>query len=123
LEWELLIGPCGRFTEAELERGWKVCGPELMSNCATRSLPGTRPWGWWRYELCEERPDEPALRLAEHGLLRDDEITAITQRANEGRARIGTTAEHHDGQGHSADRDAVELYEAVKLALREAGSE
>jgi hypothetical protein len=31
--------------------------------------------------------------------LRDDEIAAITERANEGRARIGTTAEHHDGQG------------------------
>ena len=67
------------FSETEL-RGWRLYGEELMSDCATgRSLPGTRPWGFWRFELGEDPSDEPAVRLAELGLLRDDEVAAIAE--------------------------------------------
>jgi hypothetical protein len=80
--------------------------------------PGHRPWAYWKFELGENEPDgdDAAIRLAELGLLRDDEIAAITERANEARMRIGTPAEHH-GPNYWPDRDAVELHEAVQRAL------
>ena len=97
---------------------WSAYGEEIMADLSVGSLPGLRPWAWWTFELGEEPPDEPALRLAELGLLRDDERARITARAAEGRARIGTPREHHDGNGHSADRDAVALDQAVTAALQ-----
>ena len=51
---------------------------------------------------------------SEIGLLRDDEIAAIAERAAEARARIGTPAEHVSGDGrYRPDVLAVELHEAV----------
>ena len=87
LEIDLLIGSRGVFSDAELERGWTVYGAELVSSLVGRSVPGTRPWGYWKFDLKEQEPDEPALRLAERGLLRDDEVAAIAARAKEGRRR------------------------------------
>jgi hypothetical protein len=108
------------FTEEELELAWEAYGPEIMANGKGHGLPGTRPWAYWHFELGQDYPerDHAAIRLAELGLLRDEELAAIAERANEGRTRIGTTREHHDGQGQSADRDAVALHEAVTRALR-----
>jgi hypothetical protein len=115
---DLILGP-HEFTEEQLELAWAAYGEEMMRNCnAGRGLPGTRPWAYWRFELGEDPPDgdDAAIRLAELGLLRDDEIAAIAERANEARPRIGTTAEHY-GPDYRPDRRAVELHEAVKRAL------
>jgi hypothetical protein len=113
----LMLGPTeGEFVDEQLELGWRVYGEELMADLAARpGLPGTRPWAYWEFELKEERParsGQEAIRLAELGLLRDDELAAIAERANEARVRIGTTAEHY-----GADRRAIELHEAVKKAF------
>src|SRR3954447_13513853 len=109
----------GEFTDEQLKLAWHAYGEEIMGDLTARpSSAGTRPWAYWEFELNEERPDgdEEAIRLAELGLLRDDEIAAITERAKVGRARIGTTAKHH-GPNYYPDRDAVELHEAVKRGL------
>ena len=119
---ELIIGPAmGEFTDEQLELAWHAYGEEIMA-AARPSSAGTRPWAYWEFELKEARPDgdDEAIRLAELGLLRDDEIAAIAERANEGRARIGTTAEHVYWGGGSADVEAVELHEAVKRAAANA---
>jgi hypothetical protein len=118
----LILRPTGEFTEEQLKLAWAAYGEELMQhNCAGRSLPGHRPWAYWKFELGEDPPDgdDAAIRLAELGLLRDDEIARIAERANEGRPRIGTTVEHISGDGsYRPDVLAIELHEAVKRALR-----
>lgn len=40
-----------------------------------------RPWAYWKFELGEEQSEngEEAIRLAELGLLRDDEFAAIAE--------------------------------------------
>ena len=110
---DLILGP-HELTEEELELAWEAYGREELS--LDRGLPGTRPWAYWKFELGEDPPDNEPVRLAELGLLRDDEVAAIAERANEARARIDTPAEHH-GPNCYPDRDAVELHEAVKRAL------
>lgn len=72
----------------------------------------TRPWAYWRFDIGEEVPrgsDAEAVRLAELGLLRENEITALAERANEARMRIDTDAEHYGGVGgrERPDRSAV----------------
>jgi hypothetical protein len=116
----LLVGPIeGDATEEELELAWEAYGEELMGNIgAGRSAPGFRPWAYWRFELGQEPPDDEAIRCAELGLIREDEIAAIAERANEARARIGTAAEHISGDGsYRPDVEAVQLHEGVKRAL------
>jgi hypothetical protein len=80
---------------------------------------GTRPWAWWVFDLGEEMPRggwaAEAIRLAELGELRDDELAALHERANEARLRIGIPREVLS-DGHSMDRAAVELFEAVRAA-------
>jgi hypothetical protein len=112
----LIGGPAGpEFTEEDLRLAWETYGEDL-----TLRSPGTRPWAYWRFELGEDPPDgdDAAIRLAELGLLRDDEIAAIAERANEARARIGTAAEHY-GPNYRPDHDAVELHEAAREAERQ----
>jgi hypothetical protein len=114
----LIMGPhddCP-YSEAQLRSAWEVRREESLRH---PRRPGTRPWAFWRLEIGEEPPedDDEPIRLAELGLLRDDEIAAIAERANEGRPRIGTTAEHY-GPNYRPDVRAVELHEAVKRALR-----
>ena len=110
----LIGGPAAsEFTEEELRLAWEAYGEDI-----TLRSPGTRPWAWWRFELGEDLPDNEPVRLAELGLLRDDEIAAIVERADEARPRIGTAAEHISGDGrYRPDVLAVELHEAVKRAL------
>ena len=118
----MILRPTGEFTDEQLELAWEAYGEELMQhNRAGRSLPGHRPWAYWKFELGEDPPDgdDAAIRLAELGLLRDDEIARIAERANEGRPRIGTTAEHVSGDGsYRPDVLAVELHEVVREAER-----
>jgi hypothetical protein len=112
----LIGGPTeGGLTEEQLKLAWEAYGgDDLMLK-----RPGARAWAYWKFEVGEEPPDDDhePIRLAELGLLRDDEIAAIAERANEGRARIGTGAEHYGWGGYYPDREAVELHEAVKRAL------
>jgi hypothetical protein len=92
---DLILGPSGStFAEDELELAWEAYGEELMGDFATgRSLPGMRPWAYWKFELGEDPPDDdPVVRLAELGLLRDEEVAAIAERANEARMRIAPIA-------------------------------
>jgi hypothetical protein len=93
---------------------------------------GTRPWGWWRFEIGEDppRPDEAgvtdhreleAVRLAELGELTSHELAALDEQANEARLRIGTDSERLSGGGReygvSMDQRDVDLWEAVERAL------
>ena len=113
---DLIMGPTeGELTEEELELAWEAYGKDDL-RIFNPSRPGTRPWAWWKFELGEDPPDNEPVRLAELGLLRDDEVAVIVERANEARARIDTPAEHY-GPNCWPDRDAVELDEAVKRAL------
>ena len=118
LQFDLLIGSGGEFTENELRRGWAVYGRELTEHVRAHSTPGWCPWGWWRFTAGrEERDDlEAAVYLAERGELSDREIAAIEERANEAQMRVGIAREHHGPNSHP-DRDAVALHEAVKRAL------
>jgi hypothetical protein len=60
--------------------------------------------------------DAEAIRLAELGELRPDELAALHERANEAKTRIGTPSELLS-DGKSLDRRCVGLYERVEDAL------
>jgi hypothetical protein len=120
----LLLGPFGHFsyTEAQLRSAWEVRREASMDfNALGRSGVGFRPWAFWKFDLGEDRPEDDAetIRLAELGLLRDDEVAAIAEAANEAKTRIGTGAEHYGPDNYRPDRDAVKLHEAVERALAE----
>ena len=136
------------FTEEELEIGWEHHRERLMAQEAERPfLPGSRPWGWWYFEAgrephlapypssvfhsegtdeeylgaLREYQFEPVLWLAEHGHLRDDEVAALAEKANEARIRIdagGGRIAGGPGGGVPVDRWAIELYETVREALK-----
>jgi hypothetical protein len=116
----LLIGPPLDFTEAELALAWEVRREEMMlHNSMGRSSVGFRPWAYWKFDFGEDRPkdDDTTIRLAELGLLREDELVRIAERANEAKMRIGTDAEHYGPDNYRPDRDAVELHERVTKTL------
>ena len=128
----LRIGDIGRASDHDLALGWELYGPQIMAQ-ARRA--GTRPWGYWKFELGEEPPawDQFAahashaetVRLAELGDLTTDELAAIREQANEARLRIGTDRELISGgsrnHGVSLDAAAVELWEPVSAVTRTAG--
>ena len=68
----LIVGPAGcDYTEDELRLAWESYGgPDFNRR------NGSRPWAYWKFEVGEERPEDERARLAELGLLRDDELTA-----------------------------------------------
>lgn len=116
------------ITVEQLAVSWAVRRDEMMRE---KHSPGWRPWAFWWFELGEVPPrrdgrpmEWEAIRLAELGELRDDELGALQERANEAKARIGTGSERVSGGSleHggcavvSMDRQAVELYEAVCAA-------
>ena len=127
---DLVMGPtAGELTVEELKAAWEVERDALMANCKSNPTPGWRPWAWWAFDAGEEKPRERAaetIRLAELGELEADEVVALRERANEAKLRVGTAAERISALGteleQRPDRDAVELYEAVEAALREATS-
>jgi hypothetical protein len=137
LRLALLLGPVrdDGLADADLELGWRYYGGQIMREDVGPA--GTRPWGWWRFVAGEERPRRiwnpetrrsegiaaEAVRLAELGELRDDELAALRERANEARPRIGTPHERIAGgslkrspRAYSVDARAVELLEAVEAA-------
>jgi len=109
---ELEIGAVeGGATREELEVAWRIRRQELMERSR---LPGTRPWGFWVFELGEELPRDThyaeAVRLAELGELDPDERAAIAEKANEARMRLGTPREQHNGRpGEGGDADGRAL--------------
>jgi hypothetical protein len=116
----LLLGPPHDFTEDELELAWEAHRSEMMAhNRMGRSSVGFRPDAHWKFDLGEDRPkdDDAVIRLAELGLLREDELLRIAERANEAKARIGTGAEQLGPDNYRPDVDAVKLHEAVTKAL------
>ncbi len=70
---ELLIGPVGSYTEEGLRLAWHAYGP------FKHRQPGWRCWGYWKFEVGEDPPDDQPARLAELGLLRDDEVAALAK--------------------------------------------
>jgi hypothetical protein len=125
---DLLMGPTdapGELTVDQLEVAWQIERDRLLSEY--RGPPGTRPWAWWWFDLGEQQPHDwaaEAVRLAELGELRDDELAALRERANEAKLRVGTPRERVSGGSLryggcavvSVDRRAVELFEAVRTA-------
>jgi hypothetical protein len=83
--------------------------------------------GYWRFVLGEEMPrgDAEAVRLAELGDLRDEELAALHGRASGARTRIGTAREQWNS-GHrpdcgccrSIDQQHVDLWEMVEAVVR-----
>jgi hypothetical protein len=78
LKFALLAGPTrwDWFTEAQLERGWRVYGEELTEHMRNLPRPGERPWGWWRFEAGREEPPsyaEGICILADLGELTEKE--------------------------------------------------
>ena len=120
----LLIGPVqGGPSDGELRLAWDLVGDELMED--DRGRVGTRPWGFWAFEVGEERPAggcaAETVRLAELGVLRPDELAALGERASEARLRVGTPRERISGgnrqSGVSVDAAAVELWAAVQETI------
>jgi hypothetical protein len=123
---DLMMGPtAGGLTVEQLEVAWEVHRDHMLAN--HNPNPGIRPWAYWKFDLGENKPPtryQEALRLAELDLLREDELVALQERANEASLRVGTPAEHISAfrlpNEYRPDQEAVELWEAVQGAL-EAG--
>jgi hypothetical protein len=118
----MMMGPTPRESVEELECAWAVHGERLMSSYAQPARAGCRPWAWWRLEAREEPPDgmdAQAVRLAELGLLRRDELAVLRERATEARLRVDTDDER-SGPDYFPDRDAVAAWGAVERAIGQA---
>jgi len=52
----LLIGPVegDGLTDEDLDLGWHFHGGRLLEDYVGPYC--SRPWGWWRFEACEEMP-------------------------------------------------------------------
>lgn len=120
----LIMGPTdgpNEMTVDELAVAWEVERDRIMS--AYGGPAGTRPWGFWQFDLGEPMPagnGAEAVRLAELGLLTVEEAAALQERANESRLRLGTDREQVSGgnreTGVSMDRRHVDVWEAVERA-------
>ena len=121
LELQLLCGPTGQFTDAQLARGWKIFGKELTESELDHPRPGLRPWGFWRFEA--NRPElsehenwaEGVGVLAEMGELTEAELAKLAERAVSARDFLANPPFYH-----GADKDArqsVEAQEAVERAM------
>ena len=147
--YALTLGPTteDNFSDEELEIAWEHHRERLMAQEAEPPfLPGHRPWAWWNFEAdreqhltphppsifnfegtdeeyleaLKEHQFEPVLWLAANGHLRDDEVAALAEKANEARLRLNAGGGRIAGAGPSGvpvDRWAIELYAAVKEAM------
>jgi hypothetical protein len=120
---DLVLGPPGKYTDAELEAGWAAYGDEIMENWKAGGPP-SRPWGYWVFELGEEMPayDDETVRLAELGELTDFEVAALAEDANEAKARrdhgYAEWQVHHGVE--RGDQRRIDLHERVLEAGKEA---
>ena len=112
VEFFLEFGPLNHgppeFTDEQAEVAWSAYGPQIMSEWP-RDKPGFRPWAFWEFEV-REKPDyeDYVIRLAELGLLFEEEIASLAKKR---RWRdINTGVEH-------VDDEATEFYERVLDAL------
>lgn len=121
LQLRLMCGSTGRFTDAQLERGWRAYGGELTASLLDHPKPGLRPWGFWRFEA--NRPElhehenwaEGVGVLAEMGELTEAELTELAEDAVRAREFLANPPFYH-GADKSA-RQSVEAQEAVERAL------
>ncbi len=98
LRFELCVGPVEwelrriAATDAQafevLEAAWRLVSEELVAEFR-RTQPGSRPWGWWQFDIEEERPSfsgdgamAELARLVELGEVVEPEIGAIFARAD-----------------------------------------
>lgn len=93
----LIMGPGDGLTDEQLAAAWRVEGPQLMESCRDNPNPAWRCWAYWRFELGEPQPPDEvaeAVRLAELGELRPDEIANLRRRAGGSRrwARVWRAA-------------------------------
>jgi hypothetical protein len=131
---DLLMGPHGGFTEEQLRIAWDVERDSIMEHNRNNSATiANRPWGYWKFELGEEPPEHDeklhlpwpeAIRLAELGELRPDEIAALAEKAAEAKARIakGWHHEHISALGTDCerwyDRETARGWELLQKALK-----
>jgi hypothetical protein len=93
----------------------------------SHGLNGRRPWAYWAFDIGEPRPsgDAETIRLAELGLLTDQEREVIARRATDADGRIGTESEHISALGtrmeQRPDREAVALDEKVNRLPGQSG--
>ena len=124
LQLELLCESTGRFTDAQLERGWKVYGAELTRSLLDHPKPGLRPWGFWRFEA--NRPDlhehenwaEGVGVLAAMGELTEAELAKLAEGAIHAREFLANPPFYH-----GADKGARQSVEAQKAVERAMGVE
>ena len=79
----------GELTVEELELAWGFQRERVMSAYSEPAYAGSRPWAWWHFDTGEEMPEgdrAEAVRLAELGELRPDELAALSERGGRGRA-------------------------------------
>jgi hypothetical protein len=114
-----ILGPdASRYSEAELELAWAAYAEEL--GLGKGRTPGTRGWARWKFEAGQDPPadDDQPLRLAELGLLRDDEVAALAELADEAAARLATPGQYRGSvpEAEPYDLGVVARFEAVKKA-------
>lgn len=109
---DLAIGTDLDFTDEELAELWKTRREHVLK---TYGGHGSRPWAMWHFDIGEPKPErkDEAIRLAELGLLTNDERADIARKAAEAEPRIGTGDEHISALGtrfeQRWDREAVAL--------------
>jgi hypothetical protein len=104
----LLIGPT--LGDGSATTIWSSAGDTttLASLGQHADRAGCRPWGWWAFEAGERKPSgngAQAVRLAELGELRYDELAALRERANEAKTRIGTVHGARAGRAAATSRE------------------
>jgi hypothetical protein len=115
------IGPDASAEIPHLEMVWHAEGDRLLASwhqTTPAARAGLRPWAFWRFEVGEDPPEETkaeALRLAQLGLLTDDEHDVLRSRAEAAQQRISTDAQQI-GADFYKDRMDAELWDAVLAA-------
>jgi hypothetical protein len=100
-------------SEPVLRRAWRVYRESLM---ADHRVLGVRPWSYWLFDLGEQPPEdrhEQIVRLAELGVLREDEIAELRERAIAAKVRLETLSNISVAE-HEA---IVDLHAAVEHAI------
>lgn len=118
---DLILGPT-RCTEQELRLAWHAYRGEFGSGDCGPPRCACRMWAYWKFEIGEERPEgeDEALRLAELGLITDDEVAKIAEDARRARERLASGENFYDNTEQALQGD-VELHERVIATLEERG--
>lgn len=113
---DLMLGPTGDHSLEELELAWEAYGAGLREDGVGRCF---RVWGWWRFDVGEEKPDghdAQCIRLAELGLLTAEERSTIAEDAECCREFLRKGGSFYHGSDVGA-QCRIDLHEAVEQAL------